>query len=318
MGFWSKAADVGEFILDPKNIGTAAGFAIGGPQGAAAGRALGGSFRALDIDGDGDIYGQEPRDSILADGITREDFARLGKDALTGYTAGKVGQQVPGIRGLEGAFAGGGTAATETAGLGQLGTTGIPPAGGATMPPAAGGAAGGATGLHPGTIASSGNVNLGAADILEAPPTVGHFGAMNVGGPPPTGYGDASHILGKGKVINPMVGGGGTPMNVGGPGGTPMSAPLGVADQAPTSGGYNEELVELLRKSMEQGDSLTDAYMKIQLASGGLQALGSFANDGSDAAARVFGGELARADERRRNYGSTYTPYSASSYGRAG
>ena len=308
MGFWSKAADVGEFILDPKNIGTAAGFAIGGPQGAAAGRALGGSFRALDIDGDGDIYGQEPRDSILADGITREDFARLGKDALTGYTAGKVGQQIPGIRGLEGAFAGGGTAATETAGLGQLGTTGIPPAGGATMPPAAGGAAGGATGLHPGTIASSGNMNLGAADILDPPPTVDHFGgAMNVGGPPPT-TGGASHYRATGKTIRPMVP---TPGDV-------PNAPLGVADKVPTSGSMPPEYLELLRKSIEQGDSLTDAYMKIQLASGGLQALGSFANDGSDAAARVFGGELARADERRRNYGSTYTPYSASSYGRAG
>ena len=291
MGFWSKAADVGEFILDPKNIGTAAGFAIGGPQGAAAGRALGGSFRGIDLDRDGDIYGQEPRDSILADGITREDFARLGKDAITGYTAGKIGQQIPGVRNLEGAFAGGGTAAAETAGL------------------------------HSGTMASSGNMNLGAADILEAPPTVDHFGGamnvggpggtpMNVGGPPTTGIGGASHYRATGKTIRPMVS---TPGDV-------PNAPLGVADKVPTSG-LNAELVEMLRKSIEQGDSLTDAYMKIHLASGGLQALGSLASDeprGSDAAARVFGGELARADERRRNYGSTYTPYSASSYGRTG
>jgi hypothetical protein len=294
MGFWSKAADVGEFILDPKNIGTAAGFVYGGPPGAAAGRALGGSFRGIDLDRDGDIYGQEPRDSILADGITREDFARLGKDALEGYTMGKVGQQVPGIRGLEGAFAGGGTAAAETtAGLGQLGTTGIPPAAGATMPPAAGGAMG--TPMNVGGPVP----DLGMADIAGTP---------NPLGPPPTGYGDASHILGEGKMIRPMVP---TPGDV-------PTVPLGVADQVPTSSGLPPEILEMLRKSIEQGDSLTDAYMKIQLASGGLQALGSFANDGSDAAARVFGSELTRADERRRNYGSTYTPYSASSYGRTG
>ena len=139
---------------------------------------------------------------------------------------------------------------------------------------------------------------------------------MNVGGPPPTPF------EGTGRVGGPPIDAGQSWATT--TGGPPIDAsqsyknvPLGVADQVPT-GAYNEELMEMLRKSMEQGDSLTDAYMKIQLASGGLQALGSFANDGSDAAARVFGGELARADERRRNYGSTYTPYSASSYGRTG
>ena len=89
-GFLKKAA---QWITDPKQILTGVGFALGGPLGAAAGRTAGGAIPQP--------WGDRPS-SLEGEG----DLGRLLKDAATGYGAGVVGQQIPGIQNLEGAFAG--------------------------------------------------------------------------------------------------------------------------------------------------------------------------------------------------------------------
>ena len=108
--FWDKAGGAAKWITDPKQLLTAAGFALGGPVGAGVGRAVGGivpqsagpvPWGALGADTD------EFRHSTLADGLQWEDVGQAGKDFASGYSAGQVGQQIPGLRDLEGAFAGG-------------------------------------------------------------------------------------------------------------------------------------------------------------------------------------------------------------------
>ena len=108
--FWDKAGGAAKWITDPKQLLTAAGFVLGGPVGAGAGRAVGGMvpqsagpvpWGALGANTD------EFRQSTLADGLQWEDVGQAGKDFASGYSAGQVGQQIPGLRDLEGAFAGG-------------------------------------------------------------------------------------------------------------------------------------------------------------------------------------------------------------------
>ena len=108
--FWDKAGGAAKWITDPKQLLTAAGFVLGGPVGAGAGRAVGGMvpqsagpvpWGALGANTD------EFRESTLADGLQWEDVGQAGKDFASGYSAGQVGQQIPGLRDLEGAFAGG-------------------------------------------------------------------------------------------------------------------------------------------------------------------------------------------------------------------
>ena len=96
MGFWGTMGK----IFDPKNIGTAAGFALGGPLGAAGGAALGRTVGGI-------IPGFGGRKSSLEG---KGDLGRMLRDAATGYAAGTVASKVPGIKNLEGAFAGGGAA----------------------------------------------------------------------------------------------------------------------------------------------------------------------------------------------------------------
>ena len=42
MAFWDKVGGAAKWITDPKQLLTAAGFMVGGPVGAGAGRAIGG------------------------------------------------------------------------------------------------------------------------------------------------------------------------------------------------------------------------------------------------------------------------------------
>ena len=98
MGFWDKMEGAAKWITDPKQLLTGVGFALGGgPLGAAAGRTVGGMIPQA--------WGDRPS-SLEGEG----DLGRLLKDAATGYGAGVVGQQIPGIQNLEGsltrAFAG--------------------------------------------------------------------------------------------------------------------------------------------------------------------------------------------------------------------
>jgi hypothetical protein len=111
MGFWDKVGGAAKWITDPKQILTAAGFAFGGPVGAGVGRAVGGMvpqsagpvpWGALGADTGGF------RKSTLADGLQWGDVGQAGKDFVSGYSAGRVGQQIPGIKELEGAFGQGG------------------------------------------------------------------------------------------------------------------------------------------------------------------------------------------------------------------
>ena len=111
MGFWDRVGGAAKWVTDPKQILTAAGFALGGPVGAGVGRAVGGvvpqsagpvPWGALGADTD------EFRKSTLADGLQWGDVGQAGKDFMSGYSAGKVGQQIPGIKDLEGAFGQGG------------------------------------------------------------------------------------------------------------------------------------------------------------------------------------------------------------------
>ena len=95
--FWEKVGGVAQYITDPKQILTAAGFALGGPVGAGLGRAVGGAVP--------DWHGK--RESTLADGAQFADLGSAGKDFASGYAAGTIGQQVPGVKNLEGAFSGG-------------------------------------------------------------------------------------------------------------------------------------------------------------------------------------------------------------------
>jgi hypothetical protein len=117
MGFWDKVGGkvggAAKWITDPKQLLTAAGFALGGPVGAGIGRSVGGMvpqsvgpvpWGALGADTD------EFRQSTLADGLQWGDVGQAGKDFVSGYSAGRVGQQIPGIQDLEGAFGGGGGA----------------------------------------------------------------------------------------------------------------------------------------------------------------------------------------------------------------
>ena len=108
MGFWDRVGGAAKWITDPKQILTAAGFVFGGPVGAGVGRAVGGlvpqkagpvPWGALGADT------SDFRKSTLADGLQWRDAAQAGQDFMSGYSAGKVGQQIPGIKDLEGAFA---------------------------------------------------------------------------------------------------------------------------------------------------------------------------------------------------------------------
>ena len=112
MGFWGTMGK----IFDPKNIGTAAGFALGGPAGAAIGRTAGGI-----------VPGFGGRESTLEG---KGDLGRMLKDAATGFAAGTVASKVPGIKNLEGAFFKGGGAAPgavagQVAPAGQVGGTNV-------------------------------------------------------------------------------------------------------------------------------------------------------------------------------------------------
>ena len=92
-GFWKRMEGAAKWITAPKQILTGVGFALDGPLGAAAGRTAGGAIPQP--------WGDRPS-SVEGKG----DLGRLLKDAATGYGAGVVGQQIPGIQNLEGAFAG--------------------------------------------------------------------------------------------------------------------------------------------------------------------------------------------------------------------
>ena len=94
MGFWSTLGDIGKFVTDPKNIATGAGFAVGGPAGAAAGRALGGAVPWMG------------RESSLAD----DPLQSVAGDALGGYAVGAAGEGAGQLFASEG-----GAAATATA-----------------------------------------------------------------------------------------------------------------------------------------------------------------------------------------------------------
>ena len=110
MGFWGSLGKVGKFIVNPKNIGTAAGFALGGPAGAAAGRTLGGI-----VDG-GDL-----------------NLGTVAGDALGGYGMGA------GIGAAGGMFASQGGAAAAQAAAPSLANTvaSSAPAAAASVAPAA-------------------------------------------------------------------------------------------------------------------------------------------------------------------------------------
>jgi hypothetical protein len=130
--FWDKVGGAAKWITDPKQLLTAAGFALGGPIGAGIGRAVGGvvpqsagpvPWGALGANTD------EFRKSTLSDGLQWEDVGQAGSDFLSGYSAGKVGQQIPGLRNLEGAFGAGaggaGAFGAGGAGAGGAGAGGI-------------------------------------------------------------------------------------------------------------------------------------------------------------------------------------------------
>ena len=137
--FWEKVGGVAQYITDPKQILTAAGFALGGPVGAGLGRAVGGAVP--------DWHGK--RESTLADGAQFADLGSAGKDFASGYAAGTIGQQVPGVKNLEGAFSGGASAGAgmgadtlamnnpgfmPTPNLGEVSSVGAPPSGVAAAP----------------------------------------------------------------------------------------------------------------------------------------------------------------------------------------
>lgn len=129
MGFWEELRDnvlhpIRDFVFDPENIGTAAGFALGGPAGAALGKAAGGV-----VDRIGEEYLDTGTGLREADPITLGSTAR---DVGTGYLYGKgieavaphVGEFTRGIFGGEG----GAMAGVPTGGMPAPAITGGAPA----------------------------------------------------------------------------------------------------------------------------------------------------------------------------------------------
>ena len=176
MGFWDKMEGAAKWITDPKQLLTGVGFALGGPPGAAAGRTVGGAIPQP--------WGDRPS-SLEGKG----DLGRLLRDAAEGYGAGVVGQQVPGIQNLEGAFAGAaapGAVAPMTGGPGglseaaqsawgqQLGGAGVTPM------------TGGAGGLSP-AAQGAWHQQLGSAATPELTPMPWSGGATPVPTPLPGG-----------------------------------------------------------------------------------------------------------------------------------
>jgi hypothetical protein len=88
--------NVGEFVLDPRNIGTAVG-SIWGSPGAAVGSALGGMLPGVDFGPEDDA-----RQSSLGGGVG-EAVGGVTRDAARGYGAAELGQM--GVDKLQGAFA---------------------------------------------------------------------------------------------------------------------------------------------------------------------------------------------------------------------
>lgn len=101
MGFWSTLGDIGKFVIDPKNIGTAAGFAggsmVGQPLlGASVGRAAGGLVSGDDrsvggvlsdaVSGYGIGAGAQSADRLFASqgGAAAVDTVAPAADALAG------------------------------------------------------------------------------------------------------------------------------------------------------------------------------------------------------------------------------------------
>lgn len=86
MGFFDWLQDkvlhpVRDFVFDPANVGTAAGFVMGGPFGAGVGRALGNAADRI-----GEKYLDTGTGLRSADPIT---FGSTAKNAATGYALGK-------------------------------------------------------------------------------------------------------------------------------------------------------------------------------------------------------------------------------------
>ena len=121
MGFWDTMGGAAKWVTDPQQILTAAGFMVGGPVGAGVGRAVGGAVPQHVGPVPWGVLGadtSEFRKSTLADGLQWEDLGQAGKDFASGYSAGKIGQQVPGVKGTEGSLArafGGGDAMSTVA-----------------------------------------------------------------------------------------------------------------------------------------------------------------------------------------------------------
>ena len=85
MGVFGKIKRGLKKVFTPENIGTAAGFAVGGPLGAGIGRSLGG----------------------VGKDVVKGEKVSLGgalKDFGTGYGAGYLGGKLPGVGGLGGKF----------------------------------------------------------------------------------------------------------------------------------------------------------------------------------------------------------------------
>lgn len=90
--------NVGEFFLDPRNIGTAVGGYFGGPLGATAGSAIGGMIPGVDLGPEDDAR----RSSLEAEGFGGK-VSGVGLDAARGYGGYKLGEL--GVDKLQGAFA---------------------------------------------------------------------------------------------------------------------------------------------------------------------------------------------------------------------
>jgi hypothetical protein len=90
--------NVGEFILDPRNIGTAVGAYFGSGPGAAAGSAIGGMIPGVDFGPEDDA-----RPSTLAAEGFGGKVSGVGMDAARGYGTYKLGEL--GVDKLQGAFA---------------------------------------------------------------------------------------------------------------------------------------------------------------------------------------------------------------------
>ena len=165
--------NVGEFVLDPRNIGTAVGGFFGGSPGAAAGSALGGMIPGVDFGPEDDA-----RQSSLEGGFG-EVVGGVTRDAARGYGAAELGQM--GVDKLQGAFA----------------------------DPLAQGAGAGVPGPLPFELSS----NIGGADPLMAQVaaqgavggeagfmTTPDFGGAGVGSPGPTPFEMSSNVGGAGGI----------------------------------------------------------------------------------------------------------------------